>query len=363
MFLSSLSLLNLRNYKKADFKFSKSVTLFVGPNTSGKTNLLEAIYFLSSGKSFRAEKDSDCLRWGEETANVECSAFALQGRATADKLINNSQLKIILTRGILQGEKVPLKKYFVNGVSKRPVDFIGNLRCVLFRPEDLELITNSPGTRRDYLDSFLVQIDREYRQCLLAYQKGLRQRNRLLDFIRDGKANSSQLYFWDKLLIKNGNIITNKRREYIDFLNSQIDIFSDLEIEYDLSAISEERLEKYKKEEVLAGATLVGPHRDDFIVYQRKDNILRNVHNFGSRGEQRLAVLSLKLCELDYIEKITGERPILLLDDIFSELDSEHRELVIKAIPRQQTIITTTDHQFIYQSAKYLEKMEVIKLG
>jgi DNA replication and repair protein RecF len=211
----------------------------------------------------------------------------------------------------------------------------------------LELITNSPSTRREYLDSVLVQVDREYRRSLLVYQKGLRQRNRLLFLIREEKASQQQLFFWDKLLIKNGNIITQKRQRYLDFLNSHLDIFADLEVYYDLSGISIERLEKYKEEELAAGVTLVGPHRDDFITYQRKNQELRSIHSFGSRGEQRLAVLSLKLCELDFIEQETRERPILLLDDIFSELDEKHRQMVLKIIPKQQTIITTTDINFI----------------
>lgn len=342
------------------------MTVFVGPNTSGKTNLLEAIYLLSRGKSFRAVKDWEAVKWGEGIARVkgeinsENPVPSLAG--SEDRIVKESEnqtvrnpekleLEIVLTNGFMAGQKIPFKKYLINGVSKRQIDFIGALKSVLFKPEDLELITDNPSTRRDYLDLVLNLVDREYRRSLLAYHNGLRQRNRLLNFIKEGKASPQQLFFWDKFLIKNGDIITSRRQEYIDFLNNHLDIFADLKVEYDLSGISVERLEKYKDEEVAAGVTLVGPHRDDFTVYQKKDETLRNVHSFGSRGEQRLAVLSLKLCEMDFIEQKTGERPILLLDDIFSELDERHREMVLKVIPRQQTIVTTTDINLVKDCA------------
>lgn len=322
MILNSLFLQNFRSYEKKQFAFSPKTTVILGPNGSGKTNILEAIVLLATGKSFRADLDSELIQWNEKFSRV---------KATTD----DSKLEIVIT---------PTKKYLVNGVARRHVDFVGNLRAVLFWPEDLELVTNSPSLRRRYLDSILVQVDREYRRNLLSYERGLRQRNRLLDFIRDGKAHRHQLLFWNQLLIRAGSYITQKRQVYIDFVNAN----RDYEITYDKSVISETRLEQYKEEEVAAKATLVGPHRDDFSINYNG----RDLSKFGSRGEQRLAVLWLKRSELVYIERETGTRPLLLLDDILSELDTEHRENVLSIVDKQQTILTSADPDII-QTGKW----------
>lgn len=334
MTIQSLSLQNFRSYSKKTFEFSPQTTLVVGPNASGKTNILEAIMILATGKSFRADADREAVRWEAEMARIKSQISNHNDQTT---------LELVVTHGEVQGARAPLKKYLVNGVPRRQVDFIGNLRAVLFWPEHLELVTDSPSLRRKYLDSVLVQIDREYRRSLLTYERGLRQRNRLLDLIKEGKASRSQLLFWNKLLIKAGGYLTEKRGEMIDFINQfQISNYK-FQIEYDKSVISEARLAQYADEEVAAKATLVGPHRDDFTV--SKDD--RELSKYGSRGEQRLAVFWMKLAELGYIEREAGDRPMLLLDDIFSELDPDHRQLVIDLIGKQQTIITSADPAII----------------
>jgi DNA replication and repair protein RecF len=232
----------------------------------------------------------------------------------------------------------------INGVPKRLIDFEGNFKIVLFGPWDLDLVTESPSLRRRFLDTVLSQIDREYRRSILSYEKGLRQRNRLLFRIREEGVSRSQLLFWNQLLIKNGDYITEKRNDLIDFINrSDFKINSShLSLDYDKSVISGGRLEQYKDEEVAAATTLVGPHRDDFVFKSDK----RDLSSYGSRGEQRMGVLWLKMAELNFFEEKTGERPTLLLDDIFSELDDKHREIVMSVTGQQQTIITTADkHQ------------------
>jgi len=307
------------------------------------------------------------ISYGKEMSNVKC------------QMLNMEALEIVLTSGEVAGQPVPRKKYLVNGVGKRMVDFVGNLRWVLFWPEDMELVTNSPSRRRKYLDFTLSQVDREYRRCLLSYERGLRARNKLLERIRDeNPGGRSQLLFWDQLLIKDGVVLTTKREEFLKFLNSfQFSVFS-FQLEYDKSVISQARLEEYAQEEVAAGATLVGPHRDDFrfMIYDLKNNNNRNLSLFGSRGEQRLAILWLKLAELEFITQKTGDpstgstnspqassgqgRPILLLDDIFSELDKDNQDLVTEVIPNQQTIITTTDEKVIKK--EFLEGAKIVKL-
>lgn len=343
--LKSISLQKFRSYDKKEFSFEDS-TLIVGPNTSGKSNLVEAIYLLSSGKSFRTDKDAQMLKFGEEVGRVKAQ-------------ITNDELEVLITNGLVNGGS-QYKKFLVNGVAKRRVDFAGKLLVVLFSPQDLEIIIESPSLRRNFLDEVLEQTDRNYRVASIAYVKALRQRNALLELAREsGSRNEKQFEYWDNLVIENGNIVTAKREEFINFVNlSGKDIF-DFVIEYDKSTISRQRLAQYEREEMAAGVTLVGPHRDDFTVSMfNGGKTAHNVKFYGSRGQQRLAILQLKMLQLLFIEKILGERPLLLLDDIFSELDEGHIQLILEEIGKQQTIITTTHEEFIPK--KLLKSMKVI---
>jgi len=303
----------------------------------GKTNILEAVFALATGKSFRAGRDSEMVKIREEV-----------GRITG--VVEDTKLELVVTTGTVNGEKAPVKKYLVNGVSRRQIDFIGHLKAVLFWPEDLELVTDSPSLRRRYFDSVLVQVDREYRRHLLSYEKGVRQRNKVLERINEGAATRSQLLFWNQLIIKSGSYITDKRMEYINFVNNTAIPGVSYQLVYDKSVISETRLEQYKDEEVAAKSTLVGPHRDD-IEFQMSNAQLQmsnkeeknfvSLNAYGSRGEQRIAVVWLKLAELSYIQTQTNDRPVLLLDDIFSELDEEHQKLILDLTEKYQTIITS----------------------
>ncbi|RJR14911.1 DNA replication and repair protein RecF [Candidatus Microgenomates bacterium] len=354
MKLTKLSLGNFRSYIKRDFVFNKNLTVIVGPNAIGKTNILEAIFLLSTGKSFRASLDREMIAWDFEVGRVR-GEIASQEDAALDsstplRSARNDKvvLEVVITTGMVQGQKAPVKKYLVNGVARRQADFAARLKTVLFEPEDLDLVRGSPSLRRKYLDAVLIQVDREYRRSLFSYEKGLRQRNRLLFRIREEGVSRNQLTFWDQLLIKNGSYITAKREELIVALNAHDKPFGDFTISYDASFISEKRLLQYSQEEVAAAVTLVGPHRDDIIFYENK----RNMAAYGSRGEQRLVVLWLKISELTYVEEETQERPLLLLDDIFSELDHTHRAEVLNIVDKQQTIITTTDIHFIPENVR-----------
>jgi DNA replication and repair protein RecF len=343
MILKNLSLLNFRNYQKRDFEFSGNTTLISGSNGAGKTNLLEAIFLLATGSSFRAERDEQMVFYGQEFGRVEGQ-------------VGDEKLTIVLTKP---------KRFFVNGAAKRKLDFIGRLRCVLFRPEDINLVLGSPSLRRNYLDFVLEQVDREYRRSNLSYKKGLRQRNKLLERIREGQAQRQQLLFWDKLLIKNGGIITSKRAEFLNFVGQKIAQRGlPLKLVYDRSIISELRLKQYSANEVAAAKTLVGPHRDEFrFIYQRIGKLEKDLCLYGSRGEQRMAVFAVKLAELEYLDQVVAgeaDRPVLLLDDIFSELDREHREEVLNLLEKQQTIITTSDEHLIPE--KYKRKLDKVKL-
>lgn len=347
MILQQLFLSNFRSYKKRTVEFSPRVTVLIGPNTSGKTNLIEAIFLASTGKSFRAEKDTDMVRYECQMSNLKCQINAEN---------EQKDLEVRLTIGEVHGVKTPIKRYLINGVAKRMTDYVGNLKTVLFWPGDLDLITYSPSLRRRYLDFVLTQTDREYRRSLVSYEKGLRQRNKLLERIRDEGISRTQLIFWDQLLIKNGSYLTEKRYEFITAINQSDKPFGKFNIYYDKSVISRDRLAQYSREEVAAAVTLVGPHRDDLMFFEED----RNLAKYGSRGEQRLAILWLKLSELKYIEKATQDKPILLLDDIFSELDHDHRREIVKIVGHQQTIISTTDIHFLPKG--FMDSVEMIKL-
>lgn len=372
--IKSISLQNFRNLKKTKFEFSEKITVILGPNTSGKTNLLEAIFLLATGKSFKARLEEEMIGYDSSIARV-AAVSSIKYQVSQNEIhdtkymIQNTKLDVVLTRGEIQiGEdpkniqKSPRKKMLVNGVSRRLIDFAGNLKIVLFGPWDMDLVTESPSKRRDYLDYVLSQTDREYRRAIMSYVKGLRQRNRILFNIRENGTSRSHLLFWDKLLIKNGNYISSKRAEFIEFVNQTEDYRDkDYMIVYDDSPISESRLEQYKNEEVASATTLVGPHRDDMVFKVKTDNTgntSRELARFGSRGESRMGVLWLKMAELSYIRTVTGENPTLLLDDIFSELDHEHRNIVFDIIGKNQTIITTADEHYIED----IKNAKVIKI-
>ncbi len=346
--IKSIKLTNFRNFKNKEIGFLPGITLILGPNASGKTNILESLYFLSTGKSFKANLEAEVINYKKDIARISGT-------------LPETKLEIVITNGTIdigaeRLEKAPRKKLLVNGVARRMIDFSGNFRAVLFGPWDMDLVTESPSIRRKFLDSVLSQVDKEYRRSILSYEKGLRQRNRVLLDIREGNTTRDRLLFWNQLLVKNGDYITKKREEFINFvndLNFQINSLK-LNLFYDRSVISNGRLEEYKDEEVLAATTLVGPHRDDFIFNKGE----RSLSSFGSRGEQRMGVLWLKMAELSFIEGKIEERPTLLLDDIFSELDDEHRSIVLGIADKQQTIITSVDDNF----AKDLKKVEKIDL-
>ena len=349
MTLKNLSLQNFRNYKKKDFNFSPNTTLVIGPNTAGKSNLIEAIFFLATGHSFRIDKDDQLIEFKKEFARIK-------GK------IDDKDLEVIIAKEGISGRLRTFKKYLVNGVSKRRIDFIGNFFTVLFAPNDLEIIISGPSKRRDFMDNILIQTDRDYRLAMGFYEKGLRIRNSLLHKAKEtGIRSEKEFIYWDNLLIVQGQKITKRREDFIEYLENSRKNILDIKIFYDKSIISKERLLQYKSAEVGSGITLVGPHRDDFAINLTDKNEEHDIKYFGSRGQQRLAILQLKILELIFIEKATKVKPVLLLDDIFSELDEEHINLVLDMVVDQQTIMTTTHEEFIPK--RLLKQVSVIELG
>ena len=329
MILEKIKLKNFRNFEEREFSFAEGKNLIVGPNTAGKTNLLEAIYLFSSGQSFRAKKIEEMVHFGQEVAHLEARVGGEEKR----------QLQIVLTNGQVGGQRTVLSRWLVNGVAKTKGNFLGNFLAVIFRPEDLEVIIDSPALRRNFLDEVLSSADREYYRCLSSYQRGLRARNKILEQIREKRTTPKSLFFYDHLLVENGEKIAQKREEFLEFLNQKECPWGKMRAVYEKNVISPARLEEKKELEILLGKTLVGPHRDNFLVLKNE----RDLALFGSRGEQRLGVLWLKLGQLAFWEKVKKEKPVLLLDDIFSELDENFEELVIKELEENQVLVSATE--------------------
>ena len=329
MKIERLTLENFRSYKKKIFHFGQT-TVIVAPNGAGKTNILEAIYLLSTGLSERASVTDEMINFDSEIGSVA---------GVIEHNEDRTELSVVLTKGVYMGKRTPKRRYLVDGVARVRSGFVGKLAAVLFRPEDMRLIEGSPSRRRNYLDETLFMAHPEYGRALSVYEASLKRRNRLLDAIRDGLARREQLTYWDQSIIKNGNILTDFRRSYLDYLSQIQTAFGQYKLEYDASTISASRLEQYASAEVAVGYTLVGPHKDDFVIKSEGRDLMK----YGSRGEQRLAVLFLKLGNMQYIEGKLGVKPVLLLDDIFSELDEEHRQQVVAMTKGRQTIITSAE--------------------
>lgn len=343
MLLKRLLLQNFRSYESSDFTFSPKVTFIIGPNTAGKSNIIEAISILSLGKSNRSEQYDQLIKINEDLARVK-------GRVTG--LDNDTELEVVIAKGEMAGKNGLIKKYLINNLPKRRTDFSAILPTLLFEPSDLDLISGPPGLRRELMDEVLEQVDQVYRQNLLIYTKSLKQRNALLQRCKEtGVRSEKQFNYWDEIVIRVGNEITEKRRRFIEFLNnSEKELFL-LHVTYDPSLISIDRLLQYREAEMGAGVTLVGPHRDEVIFSMKRENEeALSLKAYGSRGQQRLGVLQLKLLQLEYMREKLSEPPVLLLDDIFSELDEDHIKHLLGVIGKQQTIITTTHKEFLNQA-------------
>lgn len=347
--LKKVRLTDFRSYEIKEVTLSDGVNVVYGPNAYGKTNLLEAIYLLSVGDSFRAKRTEEMVRFGEELGRVVGEV--------ADEKGEIMTIEVVISGGLVMGKRVNKRKFLIDGVSKKRKDIAGLLPLVLFRPEDVELISGSPDVRRRFMDKVLLQTDKTYDQSLSTYEQALKRRNKLLDAIREGAVTRYSLTFWDGLMIKHGTIIQEKRREFIDYINelfSKSELFNKLNLMYDASSISEARLEQYREAETALGYTLVGPHKDDLFI---KDES-RDLSVYGSRGEQRMAVLACKMGEIYYLEDRTKNRAVLLLDDIFSELDEEHKQEVLRVMVGRQVIVTTADENDV----PMFKKTNMIKL-
>jgi DNA replication and repair protein RecF len=346
--LRSLSLLDFRGYGLLEAAFGPGPQLIVGPNAAGKTSLLEAIVLLAWGRSHRTTTDAELVRWGAELARVEGQA----GSGTGEP----SSVEVALVRAGAGARK----RIRVNGVGRRTSGLLGVLRTVIFAPEEMLLVAGSPSLRRAAIDLLAGQRSPVYLADLATYGRALQQRNSLLRAIREETAGRDELRYWDETLIESGGAIVAERLALLQVLAGPIaaahaEIAPDeaargrLGLRYETNAptIGPEtprqalarRLAETADKEIWNGSTLVGPHRDD-VVFEWDG---RDLATFASRGQQRTAILAYKLAELDLLTELDARPPLLLLDDVFSELDPERRAHLVRRIAAlPQAFVTTT---------------------
>lgn len=362
MHLRRLSLTHFRNYARQEFDFAPGVVLLLGENAQGKTNVLEAVALLATGRSERADADADYIAWGEREgpqpyARVEGEAARAAGDVTVEVAVVGRQG----AHGV-----VASKRFKLNGVARRSSDVIGAMMAVLFTTDDMDLVRGAPSGRRRYLDVMLSQADRPYLRALQRYGKVITQRNALLKRIGERASRPDELPYWDEQLAADAAIILQTRAAAVAQLSTAATEaharlsggrerlalgyeprFSDAWPPDRIAgaAVDEvaagvlEKLRATHARDIGAGITLTGPHRDDLAMTLGGEAAA----SFASRGQQRTAALALRLAEAALLHARSGERPILLLDDVLSELDEGRRASVLGALDAEQVIITSAD--------------------
>lgn len=360
MYIQSLKLKNFRNYESLELDFNKGINIIYGKNAQGKTNLLESIYVLGITKSHRASIDNYLIKDGEINLNIK-------------GLIRKNKFPIDMEFSLSNSKELKIDKEKIGKVS----DYISKMNIIIFYPEDLEIIKGSPSIRRKFLNLELSQLYSGYYTLLNDYNRLLKMRNDYLKKISlNDNYDKNYLSILNSYFIDKGIMICKMRNKFIKLLNeksgeifktitgldgfhivynSNIDI--NLENKELIKKEYESKLDKMFKSELKFKASLVGPHRDDFEFYLNDNNLKQ----YGSQGQQRIAVLSIKLAEISIFKEYTGTTPILLLDDIFSELDTRKKNNLLKYIKNSiQTIITTTDLATI--NKRVIEKAKLIEI-
>ena len=342
MQVKSLNLLNFRNYKNLKIDFDEKLNILVGKNAQGKTNIIEAIFYCCIGKSFKGTKDKDMIKWNENNSYIKMDL---------QKKFRDLKIEVLFS----QSSKKSVK---IDGINIHKIgELIGEINVIFFSPDELKLVKESPDERRKFMDIDLSQTHKKYFYLLNRYEKVLANRNRLLKMTKDINVLKDTIDIWDRALVEYAEQITLQRAKFIEDIlpyaqmaHSYISNGSEvLDIKYksgtkiDDFENFKEKMDKLLKQNIekdfRLGYTTVGPHRDDLDIFVNDVE----VKNFGSQGQQRTVALSLKLAELETMKSIKGEYPILLLDDVFSELDSDRKKRLLKFVSRTQTFITCTD--------------------
>lgn len=358
MYLEKLKLNNYRNYESLNSEFSAQINILRGANAQGKTNLLEAIYYLAIGRAYRLIREDQLIKWGHHQFSISGQIRNKVGLNNLEVLFQDHKQRQL---SVPRGKKVQ-KEIKVNGLKiKRMSDFLGNLTAVLFAPENLNIIKGAPLERRKLLDNDISQVSPGYFLKLQQYNQILKQRNHLLRKIGESRQGLGELEIWDLQLKTVGISIIQKRLEVLEKLspltrlmqrkltggkeNLEFKYFFNRKWEvkngYDIEDLFAQEIKRVRKEEINRGMTLWGPHRDDYLLTVNGVNLKL----YGSQGQHRTAVLAIKLAELEFFKGESGEYPLLLLDDVLSELDQERREHLLNIIQGKaiQCFITTTE--------------------
>lgn len=355
IFINKLHLENFRNYEFLDVDFDSQMNIIYGNNAQGKTNILESIYLCATSKSHRTSSTKELIRFEEDQAHITLSIQNEMNEDIIDVHLKDNNKKIISVN------KENIKK--MN-------ELFGTVKIVFFSPEDLGLIKNGPKERRKFIDLELCQINPLYYYHLKSYYQVLKQRNNLLKLIKKDQSLMDQLDVWDIQLIQYGLKVIEYREKFIEelkpfFKKHHFDISGQKEVIdliYEKNVIQEDferKLQRNVKSDLLLGSTTVGPHKDDlcFLINQV------DIRKYGSQGQQRTAALSLKLSEIDIIRNIADEKPILLLDDVLSELDQFRQNYIISNINDIQTLITCTGLEDSLRNNKRIGKLIHIENG
>lgn len=334
MIIESLELKNYRNYDELHMQFSPGTNILYGNNAQGKTNVLEAVYVCSTTKSHRGSKDRELIRFQEDESHIKMTVRKNDVPYRIDMHLKKSKAKGVAINGI------PIRK---------ASELFGIVNVVFFSPEDLNLIKNGPAERRKFIDLELCQLNKLYVHSLVSYNRVLLQRNKLLKELFFHPEYEETLDVWDMQLVQYGQDVIRCRQEFIEQLNELIHGIhlqlsgnkENLRIIYDPNTSSENMetdLKRSRQQDMKQKTTLIGPHRDDIGFFIGDIDIRK----FGSQGQQRTAALSLKLAEIELVKKTVKDYPILLLDDVLSELDGERQNHLLSAIQHIQTMITCT---------------------
>ncbi len=357
-----MSLTNFRNYERLELDLPPHLMVLQGDNAQGKTNLLEAIYLLATTKSHRATVERELINWSTQREGLSVARLLAQ----VQKRTGSLRVEFALMAAYPHPEAHVQKRIKVNGVPRRAIDLVGQVNVVLFSAQDIDLIGSAPSLRRRYLDITNSQVNSRYLCALQRYNKVLLQRNHLLRLIGERRADGSQLDFWDQELLEHGSYLITQRQLMVAELNDLAQ-----PIHHQLTAERErlrmtylpsvgvtdfrDRLRDVRKKEIAQGMSLVGPHRDD-LVFLIGDV---NMNVYASRGQQRTIALSLKLAEARFLRSKIDDEPIMLLDDVLSELDGARRHHLLGSVASfQQVVITTTDldrfdHDFLAEAALF----------
>ena len=334
MWIEKIKLKNFRNYENQEIILNKNINIFYGENAQGKTNIIESIFLSSIGKSFRTSKDSELIKFGQNDTFLE---FDFQN----SKREGNIKINISNKKNIFLN-KIKLKKLS---------ELLGNIHTVIFTPDDINILKQGPQMRRKFLDIMISQLRPNYMHVFSLYYKALEERNNYLKKIKTENADENLLELWDEQLINYGKMISDYRKEFIEKIKNKIKEIhfnitenkEEIKINYITDCLEKENfknlLKQRRKLDIIKGYTTRGIHRDDFEIYII--NIL--VNTYGSQGQHRTAILSLKMAELQVIQDEIGEEPILLLDDFMSELDEKRRLNFLNSIKNNQVIITCTE--------------------